>query len=393
MVYPHVSGLAGNDKRVTKERPKILFLVTEDWYFCSHRLPIACAAREAGFEVVIATHVQEHARQIIDEGLRLIPIRLRRRSRTPFHELLAVSELIRLYRRERPDLVHHVAMKPVLYGSLAARLTKTPGVVNAFAGMGYLFISSHWRARGIRAVIKPLLNWILAIPNSRIIIQNPDDIETLRRTGLDLDGRIAFIQGSGVDTGRFSPSPEPQGIPSIVMASRMLWDKGVGEFVEAARLLKKEGIQASFFLVGKTDSDNPSSIPSARIEAWEKEGIIQWQGHQEDMALVFSRAHVACLPSYREGLPKVLLEAAACGRPIVATDVPGCREIVRDGQNGLLVPARNPLALKEALRDLIEQPRRRQEMGLNGRAIVLKEFSVEKVVAETLKVYRTLLSS
>lgn len=373
------------------KRSKILFLITEDWYFCSHRLPIACAARDAGYEVIVATHVQDHGIQIINEGLRLIPIRMRRGNRNPFRELQALIELIRIYQSEQPDLVHHVAMKPILYGTLAARLNKIPAAIIAFAGLGYLFISSQWQARMLRSILKPIFKWILNFPNSRIIIQNPDDIQLLCKAGIIREECIVSIRGSGVDMSTFKSSPELLGTPRVIMASRMLWDKGVGEFVEAALLLKKKDVQALFFLVGKTDPDNPSSISLEQIKAWEKEGAIQWLGHHEDMARILSGAHIVCLPSYREGLPKVLLEAAACGRPIVTTDVPGCREIVRHEENGLLVPPRNAQALAEALKELIANAQLRQAMGRRGRELAEKEFSVDRVVSETLDLYRRLI--
>jgi len=377
---------------VTK-RPKLLFLVTEDWYFCSHRLPIACAAREAGFEVVVATRVQDHGGPIRSAGLKLIPLRLRRGNHNLLGEIGGLTQLIEIYREERPDIAHHVAMKPVLYGSLAARLAGIPVVVNAFAGMGYLFISSGWKARALKMMIQPVLKKLLNHPNSRVIMQNPDDIQTLLSSKIISEKSVSFIRGSGVDTDAFSPSLESAGVPRVVLPARMLRDKGVLEFVNAARILKKEDVRAEFLLVGRTDPDNPSSISKKELEAWQEEGVVTWLGHRDDMPEIFSQSHVVCLPSYREGLPKALLEAAASGRPIVATDVPGCREVVRDGENGYLVPERDSERLASALRRLIESPSLRLNMGRRGREIALAEFSIEKVVKDTLKVYEELLYS
>lgn len=390
MVYPDVRGMAGSAKSVTKI-PKLLFLVTEDWYFCSHRLPIACAARDAGFEVVVATRVRDHGAPIRSAGLKLIPLRLRRGNHNLLGEIGGLAQLIEIYREERPDIVHHVAMKPILYGSLASRLTGVPAVVNAFAGMGYLFISSGWKARALKAAVMPAFRKLLRHPNGRVIIQNPDDIRMLTSSDIISERSVSFIRGSGVDTEAFSPSQEPAGAPRVVLPARILRDKGVREFVDAARILKKENVRCGFVLAGRTDPDNPSSISEEEIRAWQEEGVVTWLGHREDMPQVYSGSHIVCLPSYREGLPKALLEAAASGRPIVATDVPGCREIVRDGENGYLVPERDSKKLASALRRLIESPSLRLDMGMRGREIALAEFSIERVAKDTLRVYDELL--
>lgn len=372
---------------------KILFLVTEDWYFCSHRLPLARAARDAGFEVVVATRVQKHKEQIIQEGFKLIPIRLRRRNKNPLKELLSLMELITIYRLERPDIVHHVAIKPVLYGSLAARIVRVPAIVNALAGMGYLFISNNWKTKLFLPVIMHAFRWLFNRYNSKLILQNPDDEKLFINAKVLQPAQIMLIRGSGVNIHEYFPAPESSTIPMVVLASRMLWDKGVGEFVMAAQLLKEQGIQARFVLVGDGDPDNPASIPTKQLEMWRQNGEVEWWGHRDDMPQIFAQAHIVCLPSsYREGVPKVLIEASACGRPIVTTDVPGCREVVRQEENGILVPVRNSKALAEALKRLIKDASLRKRMGARGREIAIKEFSVEKVVHETLSVYKELLS-
>jgi glycosyltransferase involved in cell wall biosynthesis len=369
------------------KKPKLLFVVTEDWYFVSHRLLLAVAAREAGYDVAVATRARQHAETIRRAGIRVIPFELSRRVGNPLLELL---RLLSLYRRERPDIVHHVALKPVFLGGLAVCLAGFPAQVNAVAGLGWLFISRSRTAR----LLSPLIRWILArllnSPRCRVIVQNPDDAELLTKSGVKKP-HLRMIRGAGVDTFQFSPSPEPIEPVCVVLASRILWDKGVGEFVEAARRLKKEeGVKARFILVGDPDPDNPASVPDAILSAWQKEKVVECWGHREDMVTVFHATHVVCLPSYREGLPKVLLEAAACGRPIVTTDVPGCREVVREGENGLLVPARDAKALSDALLRLIKNPALRAEMGHRSREIVLKEFSSEKVIAQTLDLYEEL---
>jgi glycosyltransferase involved in cell wall biosynthesis len=372
----------------TGARKKLLFLVTEDWYFCSHRLPPARAAQAAGYDIVVATRVANRGAEITAEGFRLVPIGLRRRSRNPFREIAAIAEIVQLYRRERPDIVHHVALKPVLYGSLAALLVRRPAVVNALAGMGFLFTSSSRLATLLRAVVSRVFRILLNAGRNVLILQNPDDTAMLVSGGLVAASRVRLIRGSGVDIERFRPTPEPDGSPVVVLASRMLWDKGVGEFVDAAGALRARGIAARFVLVGDGDADNPASIPDAQLKAWHDSGVVQCWGRCDNMPAALAEAHIVCLPSYREGLPKVLLEAAACARPLVATDAPGCREIVRDGENGLLVPLRDAASLANAIERLVGDRALRLRMGEKGRQMVESEFSEEKVAQQTLAVYR-----
>ncbi|MDD5035157.1 MAG: glycosyltransferase family 4 protein [Methylococcaceae bacterium] len=373
---------------MTRPRPKLLFFVTEDWYFCSHRLPLALAAQQAGFEVCVLTRVREHGERIRRAGLKLIPLELSRRGTNPLAELGLLLRLIAIYRREQPDLIHQVAIKPVLYGSLAARLAGIPHVVNAIAGLGWLFTSPSTKARLLGHSV--VLAFRLLLNRGKLIVQNPNDLEFLLKLGIP-PSRIALIQGSGVDVLEFSPSPEPSGPPLVMLPSRQLWDKGIGEFVAAARRLKNAGIAARFVLVGAPDAENPAAISERQLALWQQEGIVEYWGHRTDMAQVFSQAHIVCLPSYREGLPKALIEAAAAGRPIVTTDVPGCREVVRDGENGLLVPVKAVEALADALTKLIEDSSLRARMGAKGREMAVESFSQERICAETLALYRQLL--
>ena len=373
-------------------QPKILFFVTEDWYFCSHRLPLAIAAKQAGYDVTVVTRVREHEGAIKAHGLKLVPIELSRHGLNPLADLPLIARLLRIYRKERPVLVHHVAMKPILYGSLVARLAGVPAVVNAFPGLGYLYASADPRARLVRTLLETALRWLLKRPNTRTILQNPDDLQRLAEDSVLEPARTVLIRGSGVNLSEYAPKSEPAGVPLVILASRMLWNKGVGEFVTAARDLCDRGIAARFALVGGTDSGNPQAVSLAQLNAWNNSEVVEWRGRQDDMPTVFANSHIVCLPTYYgEGVPKVLIEAAACGRPIVATDVRGCREIVRHGENGLLVEPRNPEALAEALRILIRDPDLRTRMGQCGRRIAELDFSVEKVVQETLAVYRELL--
>lgn len=373
-------------------QPHLLFVVTEDWFFCLHRLSLAVAAKRAGFEVSVATRVAEHGAVIESAGLRLIPLRLSRRSRNPLTEARLIADLVGLYRRERPDIVHHVAMKPVIYGSLAARLTGRRAVINALTGLGFLFTSDRLSARLLRPLVEAAFRGLLNAPICRTIVENPDDLRQLTDDGVVEPERIRLIRGSGVDLAKFSPSPEPEGPPLVVLPARMLWDKGVGEFVEAARRLSEEGVQARFALVGQRDAENPSAIAEAQLREWESSGVVEYWGFRSDMPKVFAQCHIVCLPSYREGLPVSLLEAAACTRAIVTTDVPGCREAVRHEENGLLVRRGDSAALADALRRLIGDPALRRTMGTRGRARAEAEFSLESVIAQTLSLYREMLA-
>ncbi len=367
---------------------KVLLFANTPWYLYNFRLPLAHALREAGHEVLLVSPPGPHSLHLEADGFRWLEFPLSRRSLNPFNEMLALARLVWLYRRERPDLVHHFTIKCVVYGSLAAQAARRlgrPAVINAVTGLGYVFLHDGRRGRGLQALARGLYR--LALRNTAVVFQNPDDQQAFLQSELVHAEQIALIRGSGVDLRRFGMTPEPAGTPVVALPARLLWDKGVGVFVEAARLLKAEGVQARFALLGDLDPDNPAGIPAAQLQAWQREAVIEWWGWQEDMPTQYALTHIVCLPSFREGVPKTLIEAAACGRAIVAADAPGCREVVRQGFNGLLVPPKDPAALAAALRDLIEGPELRRQMGANGRTLAETEFSVERVVAETLAVY------
>lgn len=369
--------------------PKIIFFVTEDWVFCSHRLPLAIAAKTAGFDVAVITREVNHGELIRESGIRVIPFDMSRRSMNPFKELVTILRLCLIYWHERPDIVHQVAVKPVLYGSVAAQITGIPHVINALTGLGWLFTSASKRARLLQAIVR--LAFYFLLTRGKVIVQNDDDAVELQDMGIAKQ-HINLIRGSGVNTADYAAHPESDAdIPIVVLPARMLWDKGVGEFVEAATQLKKRGVNARFVLVGDPDAQNPASVPTQQLITWHKEGMVEWWGKREDMPRILIQSHIVCLPSYREGLPKSLLEAASCGRPIVTTDVPGCREIVHDGDNGFLVEARNAAALADALAKLLANPELRQQMGQRGRERVLNEFSQEIIVAQVLTLYREVL--
>ena len=373
--------------------PVLMFVVTEDWYFVSHRLALAQRAVSEGFRVIVATRVSDHGETIRHAGCELISLRWRRRGGSPLGEIATLVRLVKLYRRYRPTVVHHVALKPVIYGSLAARIARVPGIVNAVTGLGYVFTAPTSHARLLRGIMRVALRMAFSRTHTTIIVQNPDDEETLLQGGLVRADQTRLIRGSGVDLDEFHVTDFPDGVPTVVLASRMLWDKGVGEFVEAAKTLRAQGVAARFVLVGDTDPDNPRAVPRTQLSQWHESGVVEWWGHRSDMAAVFAGSHVVCLPStYGEGIPKVLIEAASAGRPIVATDAPGCREIVQNGENGLLVPMHDPVALGKALRTLIGDHALRREMGARGRRLVEDEFTIERVLDDTMAVYRELLS-
>lgn len=373
---------------------KIIFLVTEDWYFCSHRLPIARAARDAGFEITVVTRVSDHGAQIKDEGFHLIPLGFKRRGKHPVRELMTIRDIVSIYRSEKPDLVHHVSLKPVLYGSVAAKIAKVPAAVNALAGLGFVFSSEKTQAKVIRGMVKLAFRWLLDRPNGCVLLQNPDDRDLLVESGSVTAENTRLVRGSGVDTSRFHPTDEPDDGPVVVsLVARMLRDKGVYEFIEATRILKRRGVRLNGVLVGRPDPENPTSIPEAQLQEWHVEGVVDWWGQREDIPSVWEQSHIAVLPSsYGEGVPLCLIEAAACGRPIVTTDTPGCREIVHDGENGLLVPVHNSHALADALAKLISSGDLRTAMGARGRELVEEQFSQRYVVEKTLEIYEELLS-
>jgi len=355
-------------------------------------LSIARAARDAGFEVLIATRVDKHKERIENEGFKLIQINLNRKSRNILKGILSVLEIARIYHKEKPDVVHHVSVKPVLYGSLAAWITGIPAVVNAVAGLGSIFATPGKKAAILRNFIIFSYRLAFSPKNTVGIFQNPEDLSLFVSAKILKKEQTFLIRGSGVNTTFFRYLPEPKGIPVLVLAARLIWDKGVGSFVEAARILKNSGVVCRMALAGRPDPGNPKSIPEETLRSWASEGIIEWWGYREDILEVFAQSNIVVLPTtYGEGVPRVLIEAASCGRPIVATDVPGCREIVVNNKNGLLIPRDDPKALADALRGLIGDPLLRSKMGISGREIAKAEFSEEIFVKDTMNVYKKML--
>jgi glycosyltransferase involved in cell wall biosynthesis len=369
---------------------KVFLVANTDWYLYNFRLTLAMRLQADGYEVGLVSPAGEFVERIRAAGFRWLEWPVSRQSMEPFHESLAVWKLLRLYRHERPDLVHHFTAKPVLYGTLAARLAGVNAVVDSITGLGYLFIQRSPLVLLVRWLVLQLYRVAFRHPNLAVIYENEADRAFFLERRLVRPEQTRVIQGVGVDLEKFQPSPEPGGTPLVILPARMLRDKGVGDLVAAARLLKKHR-QVRVALVGSNDSGNPANISEATLRAWVAEGAVEWWGFHSDMPEVYRQAHIVTLPSLGEGLPTVLLEAAACGRPIVATDVPGCREAVVDGQTGFLVPPNDPRALAAALQTLLDDPDLRHTLGQNGRQRVIDNFSGEQIVSETMQVYDKIL--
>jgi len=370
--------------------PRLIYVVTEDWYFLSHRLPMARAARAAGFEVHVATNVGEDGKDIEKEGFILHPVRFGRGRLSPLRSLRTILALRRVYRTVEPAIVHHVAMQPTVLG-IVASLGRRFAAVYGITGLGYSFIADSGKARSLRRGIRMLLRFGLNRHRAIGLVQNPDDRDMLAGLGVKPE-HIALIAGSGVDADRFRPIPEPDGPVTVAFVGRMLDDKGVRTLIAAHRMLRASDIPCELLLAGSPDPANPASVPQAEIAGWGREEGVTWLGQVADIATVWRRAHIAALPSRREGLPKSLLEAAACGRPLIATDVPGCREIVIHDKTGLLVPVDDAQALAAAILRLVRSSQQRVRLGVAARRLVDERFSADLIGKATVALYRRLLN-
>ena len=371
---------------------KILYLVSEDQSFCTHRLDLAKAAKKSGYEVVVVTKVTQYEDEIISNGFKLINLNLSRSASRPLRDFFTLLKLIQIYKKEKPDIVHHVTLKVVLLGTIATLFSGKIVSINAFTGLGFVFSSSQIKAKIIRLLIRPVLKALLRRKNAWMIFQNPDDLELFNNLGLIEPDRSVIIRGSGVDINEFEQTPDVNNIPVIMLASRMLWDKGVGEFVNAAKRAHEENLKAKFIIVGDIDKDNPMSISVSTLKKWTDEGYITWDGHSNNMSEKLSSASVVCLPSYREGLPKVLLEGAAIGRPLIATDVPGCREIIINNVNGILVKLKDVDSLYNAIKVLVSNSEMRFRMGQESRALIETKLSANIINTQTLDLYKTAIN-
>lgn len=370
---------------------RLMFVVNNPAFFMSHRVPVALAAQQAGYDVHVATMDGPAVADIQALGMTHHAIPMTRSGKHPLQELGTLLALVRLFRRVRPDVVHLVTIKPVLYGGIAARIARVHGMVAAISGLGFVFLSNSLKMRMVRAVVARLYRVALGHPNSRVIFQNANDRDLLKSLGAVRDEQVVMIRGAGVDLDAYRASPEPPAPPVVVtMVARLLRDKGVREFVEAAAMLRARGVPVTMQLVGGLDAGNPASATQQEVDAWQRDGAVQALGERSDIAELYAASHIAVLPSYREGLPKSLIEAAACGRAVVTTDVPGCRDAIEPGQTGLLVPVRDAQSLADAIARLAEDAALRQRMGAAGRALAESEFDIKRVARVHVELYDAL---
>ncbi len=378
-------GVAGTDRPL-----RVLYVVNAAWFFVAQRMAPAVELARRGVEVHVASAPDDTVEQITAAGLHHHPIALSRRGLNPFAELRVLLHLRGMYRRLEPDLAHHITIKAVVYGGIAARLARVPAVVHSISGMGFVFLAGGGLARLLRAIVQFAYRLAFRHPNLAIVFENSDDRAFFVQNRLVAPEQTVVIRGVGVELERFRGEAPRHDPPVVILPARLLRDKGVGEFVEAARLLRRRGKRVRMALVGRPDPGNPASVTEKMLKEWIAEGSVESWGWRDDMPEVFRSADVVCLPSYREGLPTALVEAAASGLPAVATDVPGCREIVAHGETGLLVPPRSATDLATAIESLVENPALRARLGRRARALAEQEYAVGRIVEQTLAVYQDL---
>ena len=370
---------------------KILLFANTDWYLYNFRLSLAKDLRNQGHEVILLSPPGNFQKLLEENGFQLISFSFSRQGINPLYEIWTLWQLIRIYHKVHPDIVHHFTIKPVIYGSLAAHFLHIRGIINSITGLGHLFIDPSPITRLLRIVARWLYR--ISLRNTQVIFENPEDRDIFIKKRLLKAERSHLIMGTGVDVEKFRPVNKNNDTLVVLFSSRMLATKGVLEYMEAVRILKQNGLKARFALAGTTDPGNPASVTDGQIESWNQSGLVEWWGWREDMPNTLAQTDIFCLPSYREGVPNALIEACACGLPIVTTDVPGCRDVVTHGVNGLLVPVKNASALAAALETLLTRPDLRQSMGTAGRETAINKFSITKVNVETLGVYKVLRSA
>jgi glycosyltransferase involved in cell wall biosynthesis len=375
---------------------KFAFFANTDWYLYNFRLATALRLQADGHDVIMLSPPGDFGVRFAAYGLRWVTLSMRRASLNPFREVITLYQLVRVLRRERPDLLHSFTLKCAIYGAMAARLARIQVTVNAVAGMGYVFTSNHAKARILRPLVKTMLRFALGSEHSLLILQNPDDAVAFIAEGLVAPQKIRVILSSGVDTERFHPvegQSSGHARLRVLLAARLLWEKGIQEFVNAAILLREQGRDVEFVLAGMPDAGNPHSVTLAQVQQWADAGVVRWLGHVEDMPALLNTVDLMALPSYyREGVPKSLIEAAACGLAIVTTDLPGCREVVtQHGIDGLHVEPRNSRALAERIIQLDDDRELLLRLGRCARQKALTDFDQRLVIQRTLNVYTELL--
>jgi glycosyltransferase involved in cell wall biosynthesis len=370
---------------------KIIFLYADDAYFWRNRLDLACEAKAQGFHVVLMAPVSSYRSEIEKEGIRVIPWNLSRRSVNPLRELRSLLEVARIYQQERPDIVQHEALKAILHGGMAARLTSQIPSVSIVCGLGAIFTRGNMKMKILRSMVVRILSAAFRAKNIRVVFLNGDNRNTLLKSKALKPEQLEVVPGPGIRVDRFIPQPEPPGMPIVLLPARMLWEKGIGEFVAAAKELRDKGVGARFVLAGAPDADNPGCISEEQLRAWDGSGVVEWWGPRNDMPAVYAQSTLVCLPSYAEGLPNVLAEAGACARAVVTTDVSGCRQAVAHEVNGLLVPARDAKALGAAIERLLADAELRGRLGAMGRERAVNEFSHTMIVSQMLRIYGKVL--
>lgn len=372
---------------------KIFYVANVDWFFISHRLPLALHALEQDYEVYLLSLDTGRRQELEAKGIHFINIPFKRSGSNPFHELKCIFLLYRYYNRYKPEIIHHITLKASLLGSLAGKMVGNHHIINAISGLGYNFTDG--RDGWLQKAIKLFIRLAFKSKNISFILQNPDDVELIK--GLDLVpfSRIFLIKGSGVNLDEYSYFKASDEFPlKVLFPARILLDKGVMEFIEAAKILESEFLgKAKFILAGDCDKENLSVLGEEELQKFLVKDYIEWIGFQKNMKLIYQNSSIVILPSYREGLPKSLIEACSVGRPIITTDVPGCRECVEDGVNGYLVPAKDADSLADAIKLLLMDAEKRDEFGRNSRLLAEKEFSIDKVIDLTFNIYNKYLES
>ncbi len=371
---------------------KLLFIVNVDSFFLSHRLPLALAAQKEGFDVHIATTITDKKSVLEHYGINVHSLRLVRGGVGPINALLTIVDIWYIIKRIRPDIVHLVTIKPVLLGGLVARWLRVPALISAISGLGSVFIADGRLAKVQRWFVVKIYSLAFAHRNQVVIFQNSDDCNTLMSlTGL-VPTKVEIVRGSGVDLSNFNVEPLPQGLPVVLFPARLIRDKGIDDFIGAVERLRSQGIVARFAVAGNLDVGNPTSISHQQLNKWVATGLIENWGFSKEMPKVLAKASIIVLPSFREGLPKVLQEAAACGRAVVTSDVPGCRDAIEDGVTGFLVPVRNPDKLAVAIKWLLLDLEKCRSMGIAGRRLAEREFDVRAIVVRHLSIYQKIIS-